>query len=308
MISQSGVLGRNPGMRFLAMTLLAFSLLIPGTALADPDSQNPALNPMLRDKWSIWLGGFFPSLNTDIRFDSDQGSPGDGLSLEDTLGLDDSKSVLWGGVRWRISRRNQIEFEFANLDRTGQSGFITDELNIGEQKIQAGGAIDTKVDFALGRITYGFAVLQREKHELAVKGGFHMTRVNASLQLFGDITDVDTGQTLCAPSPCQSEQEETDAITLPLPHFGLSYAYAFTPKWALRTQLLGFAIKVNDIQGILIEADLDLQYQPWKHFGFGGGLRSFTLKVEDEGLGGGLVRGKIEYRYWGPVIYFLGTF
>ena len=87
---------------------------------------------------------------------------------------------------------------------------------------------------------------------------------------------------------------------------GLSYDYAISPKWALQTQALDFAITINDITGSLIELDLDLRYQPRKHFGFGAGWRFFKVNVEDED--NGFFRGKFEYEYSGPSLYLLGSF
>ena len=232
--------------------------------------------------------------------------PGDEISFENFLGLEDSKTTLWGGFRWRISRRNQLEFEFNNLNRSGSVTGITDPINIGEETIQIGARIDTTFDLALARITYGFSVIRKQKHDLAVKAGIHMAFTSLKIDVFGDVLDVNTGMTLCNPSPCQAEPIESDDYTIPLPHFGLSYVYAFTPKWGLRAQGIGFALKINDIKGVMSEIDLDLHYQPWKHVGIGGGLRYWDLTVKD--TGDSFLRGEFEYRYWGPAIYVLGSF
>jgi hypothetical protein len=112
--------------------------------------------------------------------------------------------------------------------------------------------------------------------------------------------DVETGSTPC------TKTVESDEFTVPLPHFGISYSYAISPKWGFRTQLLGFAIKINDIKGTLAEVDLDLHYQAWEHVGLGLGFRYFDLTIKDEG--DAFIKGELEYEYWGPAIYLSGNF
>ncbi len=284
--------------------LLALSVLIQGTALAKPIGEEERYNHMLDDRFSLWIGGFFPKVESTIRLDSALG-PGDEINFENFLGLEDSKTTLWGGFRWRISHRNQLEFEFNNLNRSGSVSASTDPIDVGDETIQAGARIDTTFDLALARITYGFSVIRKQKHDLAVKGGLHMVFTRLAIDAFGDIQDVNTGMTLCNPSPCQASVESDD-YTLPLPHFGLSYTYAFTPHWGLRAQGLGFAIKINDIKGVMTELDLDLHYQPWKHVGIGGGFRYWNVTIED--TGDSFLQGEFEYKYYGPALYVLGSF
>jgi hypothetical protein len=271
-------------------------------AEADPESPEHA---MFQKTWSFWLGGFFPDVQSEIRFDSNLGSPGDGVDLEDTFGLEDSKTVLWGGARWRFNPRHVVELELYNLDRTGTVAATTEELDIGNSTIQGGARIDSEFRLTVARLTYGYTLFRRPKHDIAVKAGFHLANTKVGIRARGDIVNVDTGQTLCNPSPCQAEVESND-FTIPLPHLGLSYSFGMTPKLALRSQLVFFALEINDIKGVLGELDLDLHYQAWEYVGLGLGLRYFKLDVEDKG--NSFLRGKFEFDFWGPVVYIMGSF
>jgi hypothetical protein len=286
--------------------LLALSVLIQGTALAKPISEEERYNHMLDDRFSLWIGGFFPKVESSIRLDSALG-PGDEISFENFLGLEDSKTTLWGGFRWRISQRNQLEFEFNNLNRSGHVEGTTDPIDVGDETIAAMATIDTEFNLSLARLTYGFSVIRKQKHDLAVKAGIHIARTSLKIDAFADIEDVNNpGVTLCSPNPPCQTSVESDDYTLPLPHFGLSYTYAFTPHWGLRAQGLAFAIKINDIKGAMTELDLDLHYQPWKHVGIGGGFRFWNLTIED--TGDSFLQGEFEYKYYGPALYVLGSF
>ena len=243
-----------------ALMLLMLCINVVSAQDAESGSEQ-AGHPFAQDKWTFWAGGFFPNVSSEVRLDSHLGSPGDGVDLEDTLGLEDSKTVLWGGTRWRYLPLHHIELELSNLNRSGTNSAITDELDLGDETIRAGARIDTEFDLTVARVTYGYTFFRRPKHDLAVKAGFHVTNFSLNIRAFGDILNVDSGQTLCNPSPCETAIE-TDEFTIPLPHLGLAYVYGITPKLALRSQLLFFALKINDIKGTLSEVDFDLQYQP----------------------------------------------
>ncbi len=296
-----------PGYSAVLVALSVFALYSPGfaqNAESDPAGSESG-HPMMSHTWDFWIGGFFPSVESEVRIDSNLGSPGDNIDMEDTFGLEDSKTVLWGGARWRFKTRHRLEIEIADLNRSGTVAGTTGELDIGDHTIRAGARIDSEFDLTLIRTTYGYSVFRRPKHELSLKAGLHMTNTKIAIDAFGDIEDVNTGQTICDPSPCEANVESSD-FTVPLPHFGLAYGYGFTPKWVLRSQALFFALEINDVEGSLIELDLDLQYKPWEHVGFGVGLRYFNVTVEDNG--NSFFRGKFEYDYWGPAVYVTGSF
>lgn len=273
---------------------------VTGNASAAPDD----INNILNDRFAIYLGGFFPQVSSTITINGDVLGPGDGIDFENALGLEDSKSVLWGGVRWKISPRNQIEFEFADLNRNGSVTAISDELEIGDSIVQAGARIDSTFDVTLGRLTYGFSVLRDEKKDLQLKAGVHIADLGVSLEATGAVC-VD-GE---VPPNCsiflETPRGESQDITAPLPHLGVSFTYALTPTIGVRFQVIGFAIELNDIDGKLVEVDADVVWTPWRHFGFGAGLRYFNANIESKGS---RLNGEFDFKYYGPAIYGIFTF
>jgi hypothetical protein len=261
-------------------------------------------NPMLQDRFAIYLGGFFPQVSSSVRLDSDILGPGDGLDVENSLGLEDSKSVLWGGARWKISRRNQIEFEFANLNRSGSVTAITDPIEIEDSIVQAGGNISTTFDVTLGRLTYGFSLLKDEKKDLQLKAGLHIADLGVSFMFTGAVC-VDGEM----PPNCsifdESPRLESESVTAPLPHLGASFTYALTPTIVARFQVIGFALEVDSIDGSLVEIDADLIWNPWRHFGLGAGLRYFNADVKSNGSD---LNGEFDFEYYGPAIYGVFNF
>jgi len=275
-------------------------LLVMATAAAAADNPDEGA-PFLDDRYSIWLGGFFPTVDSRFRLDSSTGAPGDEIDFEDTLGLEDGKTVGFGGFRWRISPRNLVEFELVQLNRSGLVEGISKPLDIGDYEIRVGGRIETEFDVTIGRLTYGFTALNTETSEVALKAGLHLTKVHTLLRLSGAVFK--DGIPVGTPSSVVDEGED---VAAPLPHLGLSYGYAFTPKLGFRAQALAFALKISGYEGSLIDLGLDVQYRPWRRFGVGAGLRYFNITVDDKRDADS--RSRFVFEYFGPVIYGVFSF
>ena len=73
------------------LVLVAFiSMLFPLSVFAENSYG------LINDKYKIYLGGFWPSLDSQINIVGDVAPPGPPISIEDTLGVDDSDGVAWG--------------------------------------------------------------------------------------------------------------------------------------------------------------------------------------------------------------------
>jgi len=279
--------------------LLASALILQAMHVHADDA--PQGSAFLEDTYTLWLGGFFPSLDSEIRLDPEMGSPGDGMDFEDTLGLADGKSVMFGGVKWRPSLRHLIEFEFIQLNRSGQVAGISERLEIGDYEVRVGADIQTVFDVAIGRFTYGYDLAPNHDIALNLKAGIHVSSFDTVLQLSGAVFK--DGVVVGDPT---TVIEQNGSITAPLPHFGLSYGQEISRTVAVRAQALLFAIKYDGYKGSLLDFGADIQYRPWEKFGLGAGVRYFRTTVEDDSDTG--LRGKFSYEYVGPVIYGTWSF
>lgn len=284
--------------------ILAVLIMLTGSVAAIADTTTPGTYQMLDQKYQIYLGGFFPEVESTISINGNVLPPQPGIDFEKVLGIESSKNVVWGGARWRISRRNSLELEFFSLNRSGSTAIATDPLEIGDSIVQAGAQVDTTVDLSLGRLTYGYSLYRSERADFQLKAGLHLLDTSVALQATGAVC-VD-GET---PPNCSvfesTPRTESEDVTAPLPHLGLSFGYGITPSVALRLQTIGFAVEIDNIDGSIIEVDADVLWQPWEHVGFGAGVRYFEVKVSAEDSG---FNGEYEFNYLGPVIYATASF
>lgn len=259
-------------------------------------------NNLMDDTFTVYLGGFFPSVNSGIRLDRDDGGGvGDDTSFENTLGLADSADVAWGGINWRIAERHSLEFEYFQLNRSGRAAAVTDPFQIGNSLVQAGAQLETVFDVAIGRITYAFAPIHDEKNRLAIEGGIHWLRVDTAIDLTGAVVDLVTGTSITAG---ESRSEGGD-ISAPLPHLGIVYARGLSSNVLARIQVLGFALSIDEYSGSLIDAGFDFAYSPWKNFGIGAGYRYFRMQLDVDRSN---LNGEFEFDYFGPTVFVVGSF
>ena len=218
--------------------------------------------------------------------------------------------MLWGGGRWRISRRNQLEFEFVDLNRNGRVAADGTFDDIGDIVIGVGAQLDSTFDVTLARMTYGFSLVRNERMDVTLKAGLHLADLSVSIQFKGAVCEVDPTNMMCDPNsgpPITGSAAllESEEITAPLPHFGGSFGYAFTPTITARFQVIGFALELDTIDGSLVEVDADISWHPWRHFGVGAGVRYFDVNVKSKGSD---LNGEVDFSYFGPVIYVASTF
>lgn len=282
-----------------ALALAGFFLLSAGNASAADEE----LAAAFFDKtFYFWLGGFFPSVDSTVRLDSGPLAPGDTIDFEDTLGLEDGKSVLFGGLRWRFNRRHQLEGELIQLNRASVLESVSEDLDIGDYEVRIGARIETTFDVSVARLTYGYSIVETEKQAVNLKAGLHVAKFDTVLRLSGNVFQDGV--------PIDDEglsfvDEGTD-ITAPLPHFGVSWGYAISDRVAFRAQGLAFALKIDEWRGSLLDLGFDAQFHPWRNFGLGAGFRYFRAMVENDNEG--KLFGKFTYEYYGPVVYGVVSF
>ena len=282
---------------FCTMTMMLFAVNAFGQA------QESGEYDQFNDPFRVYFGGFYPTMSSEITLNGAIVMPPP-LALEDVLGVKDGEFVPWGGASWHISRRNTVELELFQLNRDGFIDLIPDPIEVGDLIIESG-SINTAFDISVGRLTYGFSVARSERMDLQIKAGLHIADFSVAFQLMGAVCDTTLGE---MPPGCPTGQApplESESVTAPLPHFGVSWAYAITPTIAIDTQIIGFAIELDNIDGSLVEVSADIAWYPWQTFGIGAGLRYFNANVEasNESL-----NGEFDFEYYGPSIFVIASF
>ncbi len=287
----------NPGWPkafFLAILALPMGFAA-GTADAE---KSGAPTSFFDQKFTIALGGFFPRIDSSVSLNPSRGGSGGNISLEDDLGLNSSSASAWVGFSWRFLPRHQIHAEWFQLNRDGSTS-ANRSFDFGDTTVSPGVSLSSEMDLNLGRVTYGYSIMRREKLDLSFLVGAHIVTAKATVTASGNIS------VNGSPFFSGSSTESTSAFTFPLPHIGGSISYKFAPKWTAEFATLLFAIDLGDYSGSLVEVDARAAYQLSKHFGIGAGLKYFKLTVQAQKTSGGA---EFDYGFFGPAVFGYASF
>lgn len=283
---------RPPG---ITAILLLVGLFTMQSGLAQEDESS----------WSVWIGAYFPDVDTTISFRSETlGVGGSLIDFEDDLGLKDRNTLPIAGLKWRINKRHSLDLLYFQLARSGSQALnatlsfpcdIIDPANCMPGVPNAPNTcgdtlcildttinVNSKFDVGIVRLGYAYTFYNRENTQWAVSGGIHADRMTVKMADSGNIL----GGTV------------VDEQVVPLPSIGLEFRHRFRPKWSVMATAEWFGIEISEIKGSLVSASALLEYAAWDQVSLALAWNHFELDVE---AGDTDFKGIFEWRYTGPV-------
>jgi hypothetical protein len=260
----------------------------------------------LGDRMTGSVGYYRPKLNTQAAIATQGDEVGVLISFEDTLGLSDTKGTGILGVKWRISKRNELSFNYFKLDRSSDQDVAVDFfINIDDadppidEKFSVELPISSVFNIQSIDITYAFSAIFTQKHNLAFGLGLALQQLEFGFRPSDNCTGV-----YCS----QVEPKEAKA-TAPLPTFKVVYQYAINDKWIVDTNIGYFALdleldseKGENMSGQIVNASAAIQWKTWDHVGFNLGYKYFDVDLDYERSGTIPYKATADYDYRGLVL------
>ena len=262
-------------MRILIAAAGAVLALVPGAAQAE----------VAGDKAWIDVGGFWASIDSDVRIDNQAlGIEGTRIDFERHLGLDDSRAMpkVTGGIR--IGSRFRVEADYFRLSRSGEL-VILEALRIDDTVYPVNASVSTNFRTDIYRLAVGYSLVRNDKAEFGVSAGVHQSRGKFNIAASA------LGGTLL---------EEGRTKSFPLPNVGLyGNMHLFGPV-SLQGSADAFQMKYGNYKGSLIDAHVAVEARLIKNAGLGVGYRYAGYKLTADKSDW---RGKLSYSYSGPMAY-----
>ena len=254
---------------------------------------------------AVYVGAFHATVDSTLAINGEVLPPISPIEVEDALGVDKNKWALWGGVYWRIAPRHSLEAEFFELNRSNSiTRPFEPPLQLGDTFIESG-TVSTRYETKVYRLTYGYSVLKTGRSDVRLRAGLHAVGLRAGIALSGTICTPSTSPAMPPGCPSSGDGLEGQDVGVPLPHFGFSYGYDVSDSVTFRAAAMGFGLEVGDVDGSILEADVDLVWRPLSHFGVGAGFRYFRTKARS---GSSDLNGSFELEYYGPAVYVIARF
>jgi len=276
--------------RRILFVLLALAATLQSPLLAQEKPPEPW------EKGSLSFGGFISTFDSSIAIGVNK-IGGITIDGESVLGLETSLTVFRGNamIRPGKSRRHQVDFDYASYKRSGNT-VLTEEIEIGDDILLPGTAIQSTLDFDIIRGTYSYALLQDDRMRLALGLGVYVVPLRYGVQV-SDPND---------PRALQIED-----VTLPLPSLALRADFQLVPKLFLTSDINAMYLKIDNFEGRLMDINVGLEYRPWKYLGLGVGYSATSVIVEAEeatDYPGADFVGSVDVNFTGLILYAKFTF
>ncbi|WP_417485119.1 hypothetical protein [Maricaulis salignorans] len=236
-----------------------------------------------RPAFELALGGFITDNDATIRFDSAALGRGTQLDFAEDLGFDPSKTVTRVDAIARLgtSGRHRLDGSYFRLSRASTTT-LEETIQFGDQVFTYSADVDSQFRLAITKLNYTYVFSRGPSHE-----------IGASVGVF--VADVDLGLTAAT-----LNLSEREAVTLPLPTFGLRGQAEISDRLTLKASTDLFFIETDDSDGSLVDLRLSAEYALTDNVALGTGYYFVTTDLEYTGSRDTLSLG---YDYSGLVVF-----
>lgn len=257
----------------------------PDTSARDESARWPTLG--LRAGAAILTG-----VDSEVRLDSETLGRGTGIDLEDDFSLEDETTIVRADAFWRIDegRRHRLELSWFDIRRNG-TRVIDRDIQFGDRVFPVNAEVRSFLNTEVVKFNYRYNLFVGEDWEAGLSLGAHVIGFDVGL------------------SQGNLALEESFGVTAPMPVLG---AHAeWLPFERIRTLISGEALYIraediggvfdtNDLEGLLVDARVGIEWEPVDHFGVGVGYNYFLLDAE---YGEQALALSAKYDYSGLLVY-----
>jgi len=240
----------------------------------------------LQPRFEFRVAAFSDSIDTKIVHDSDAGTPGSEIDLEETLGLPDNKTIMQFDAIFRIGDFHRIELGYFDVARSGIAT-LQDSFTFGDETFVAGTTVNSSTETKILRLAYAYSLINDPQKELGFMAGLHYSRLTS--EIF---------------APATGQREATD-VAVPLPVIGAHGSIAIGRKASLGARLQFFRMDFDRYKGVLSYITLELQRRFGDNFSVGLAYNYYAMNLDstDDSF-----TGAIEVRHHGPALFISAGF
>jgi hypothetical protein len=204
---------------------------------------------------------FSAAVDTMLRVDPSDGTPGTTLSGEDDLGLDDK--VDQGRMEFdiRMGEKNNVRIDYFKLNRFHQQALPRDIVFGDSPPFPAGTVFRSQLDYRQLNLTYTYSFLKTDRFEAGFGLGIHILEAHA-----------EGGQ------PGTVNHEKSDNVGI-FPTIALNGAWRISKRWAFTARGQQFSASPENFEGKLADYHADIQYRMRKNMAFGLGYSKLSTHV-----------------------------
>jgi hypothetical protein len=225
-----------------------------------------AAEELLPDGFMLRFGGYqVRDASTVMRLDANNLPVGTYIDFQDTLGGDSRTTLFRLDGLYRFNDHHSLGFSWYDIKFTG-SRVLSETIDWGDQTYPFNTHVDSDIRFDVIKLNYQYSLFHNEKAELGASFGLHIMKIFAGIEASG------------------IGQSKNEAVTAPLPVFGLFADYNFTPRFSAFYSYQFFFINYeNTVKGGLQDFLIGLEYRLFRNVALGAAYNRFGLAMEIKG-------------------------
>ena len=219
-----------------------------------------------KDRFMLSLGVGQTRIKSGAQVNSQTIGLGTSINFENAFDLDSRESSPGAVGYYRFNLKSRLDFGIFQSDRDGTR--ITDEdIEWEDVLIPAGTLVAGRAKYTFIGAAYSYALVHTSKVEVGLSAGLTAIATDIRLATSGLPSDVDL----------------REDITLPLPVLGVFSSVVLRPKLVFSYGAAIFVVQYDKYSGNFIDANIGIDWYPFKHVGFGAGFTQVNLNVDVEG-------------------------
>jgi hypothetical protein len=270
-------------MQYFRNYLSLLFLVIPaGLAVADDQ-----VHPFITDKFSVQMGLFLSSRDFNLSVDGSVAGGSQEFDWETATGIRDDQEVFMLEGKWRFGKKWSFRAPYYEANKTSKA-VLEEDIYWRDNIIGAGSSVTAGTEFSLARVFFGRSFDNQPNVDAGIGLGLHWLELGAFIE-----PDVNTIGDLSAAK-----------VSGPLPNIGGWYYYSPSPKWMLGGRLDWFDVSIDRYSGGILNVSAGVNYQWFRHVGFGVKYQRFRLSVDVEN---DKWNGSAKLDFDGPFIFLSGN-
>jgi len=248
------------------LTAALFSIASMAVAHEEDD---PQVNRVLGDKFSIRLIGGLVDLNTDVAAGRSLGAL---IDVEDLLGFDEQFSTFGLEGFWRFSKngKHALRLKYGNFDRDAYKAV---EGTIPIFDLDFFGELASNFVNQVATVEYQFSFINHQKTEAGITAGFGFYKYELSI----------AGQILIGDNPDEAEfRNESVGVIAPVPAIGFYINQALRQNLILEIRTSAIDLEIGEHSGRIFSTWASVTWYFARHWGVGVGLSGSDIAYEKQ--------------------------
>lgn len=278
--------------KILILALILLPTLAQGQAAQE-------IHPYLGSKFFTSVGIFLPDRDMrlglestiDIEIPGPEPAPYKTIDFEETFSFSDSDETFAAEIGWRFGEKWQLRGQYFRVDSDSKAT-LEEDVEWGDVVFSEGTFVGAGTDFQITRLFFGRSFRSTDTSELGLGLGTHILDISAFINGNATIDGIDVGY-----------HQERASVSAPLPNFGAWYMHAFSEKWAATIRADWLSASIDQYDGHIINAAVNVGYAINDHFGIGLAYNFFeiNLRIDDDDWSGRIIS-----RFDGPYLALAG--